>query len=189
MSDSEPHVCPVERAGSLDSRFRRWLQNPRKILGPYIHEGMAALDLGCGPGFFTIEIAHMVGKSGRVIACDLQNGMLQKVRDKVQGTELEGRITFHRCETDRIGWSDEVDFVLAFYMVHEIQDQGGLFAELASILKPGGQILVVEPPLHVSKSAFAKTIELAQGSGLTPEGGPTVAFSKSVILRKRGDRG
>jgi ubiquinone/menaquinone biosynthesis C-methylase UbiE len=189
MSDSEPRVCPVERAGSLDSRFRRWLQNPRKILGSHIHEGMTVLDLGCGPGFFTIEIAHMVGKSGGVIACDLQDGMLQKVRDKVQGTELEGRIRFHRCEAEKIGWSSEVDFVLAFYMVHEIPDQGGLFAELAPILKPGGQILVVEPPFHVSKSAFERTIGLARDAGLTPEDGPKVAFSKAVILRKPGDRG
>ncbi len=42
-------VCPVELAGSLDNRFRRWLQNPRKILAPYVREGMKVLDIGCGP--------------------------------------------------------------------------------------------------------------------------------------------
>jgi hypothetical protein len=65
MGVGKNRVCPVERAGSLDNRFRRLLQNPRKILGPYIEEGMTVLDLGCGPGFFSIEIAQMVGKSGR----------------------------------------------------------------------------------------------------------------------------
>jgi ubiquinone/menaquinone biosynthesis C-methylase UbiE len=188
MSDAKARVCPVERAGSLDNRTRRWLQNPRKILGPYIKEGMTVLDLGCGPGFFLIEIAQMVGESGRVIACDLQEGMLQKVRDKVRGTDLEARITLHKCETDRIGWSDEVDFALAFYMVHEIPDQRRLFAELSAILRPEGQILVVEPPFHVSKSAFRETIRVARAAGFTPEEGPKVIFSKTVIL-KRGDRG
>ena len=77
MSDGNKRVCPVERAGSLDNRFRRWLQDPRKILSPHIKEGMTVLDLGCGPGYFTIDIAQMVGKSGRVIAADLQEGMLK----------------------------------------------------------------------------------------------------------------
>ena len=89
MSNRRNRVCPVERAGSLDNRIRRWLQNPRKILEPYIKEGMTVLDVGCGPGFFSIEIAQLVGKSGRVIAADLQEGMLQKLRDKIRGTELE----------------------------------------------------------------------------------------------------
>ena len=184
MGGGKNHVCPIERAGSLDSRFRRWVQNPRKILAPYIKERMTVLDLGCGPGFFSVDIAQMVGKSGRVIASDLQEGMLRKLGDKIQGTELEERIVLHRCEQDKIGWSEKVDFVLAFYVVHEIPEQGELFKELESILQPNGQILVVEPPFHVSKSAFQETIRKAQDAGFRPEEGPKVIFSKTVILEK-----
>ncbi|MCP4372916.1 MAG: SAM-dependent methyltransferase, partial [Deltaproteobacteria bacterium] len=61
MSNRNNRICPVERAGSLDSRIRRWLQNPQKILKPYIKEGMTVLDVGCGPGFFSIDMAQMVG--------------------------------------------------------------------------------------------------------------------------------
>jgi 2-polyprenyl-3-methyl-5-hydroxy-6-metoxy-1,4-benzoquinol methylase len=50
-------VCPVEKAKHLDSFFRKILQNPQKILRKYINKGMTVLDFGCGPGFFTIEIA------------------------------------------------------------------------------------------------------------------------------------
>jgi ubiquinone/menaquinone biosynthesis C-methylase UbiE len=59
-------------------------------------------------------MALMVGKSGQVIACDLQEGMLQKVREKIDGTELEARITLHKCEEGKIGVSDHLDFVLLF---------------------------------------------------------------------------
>ncbi len=177
-------VCPVERAGSLDNRFRRWLQDPRKIVGPYIEAGMTVLDLGCGPGFFTIDMARMVGKSGRVIASDLQEGMLRKLRDKIQGTELEERITLHRCEADRIGVSENVDFVLAFYMVHEVPNQEELFYEIGSILKPNGQLLIVEPPFHVSKTAFAETVRKARSAGFITVERPKVLFSKTVIMKK-----
>jgi ubiquinone/menaquinone biosynthesis C-methylase UbiE len=184
MRDRKNRVCPVERAVGLDNRFRRWLQNPRKILGPYIKAGMTVLDLGCGPGFFSIEIARMVGKSGRVIASDLQEGMLRKIRKKIQGTEIEERITLHQCQKNRIGVSEKVDFVLAFYVVHEVQNQKEFFSEIGSIVKPKGQVFIVEPPFHVSKGAFEDTVSIAEGAGFTAAEKPKVLFSKAVILRK-----
>jgi ubiquinone/menaquinone biosynthesis C-methylase UbiE len=171
-------------AGSLDNRIRRWLQNPRRILKPFIKEGMTVLDIGCGPGFFSVDLAQMVGKSGRVIASDLQEGMLQKLRNKIKGTELEERITLHKCEENKIGLSENVDFVLAFYMVHEIPIQEDFFNEIASLLKPTGQVFIVEPPFHVSRKAFEETIRKAQNAGFTPVERPKVLLSKTVILKK-----
>jgi ubiquinone/menaquinone biosynthesis C-methylase UbiE len=184
MGERKNRVCPVEISGSLDNRFRRWLQNPRKILAPYIREGMTVLDFGCGPGFFSMDMAQMVGKSGRLIASDLQEGMLQKLRNKISGTELEDRIRLHKCQENSIGLSEKVDFVLAFYMVHEIRDQEAFFKEIAAILKPNGQVLIVEPPFHVSKKAFEETIGAARRVGLTPTDGPKMLLSKTVVLRK-----
>jgi len=184
VSDKNNRVCPVERAGSLDNKIRRWLQNPRKILSPFIEEGMTVLDLGCGPGFFSIDMAQMVGKSGRVIASDLQEGMLQKLKEKIQGTELEERITLHKCQKNRIGVLENVDFVLAFYMVHEVPNQEEFLNEIGAILKPNGQIFIVEPPFHVSKKSFKKTIRTARGAGFTPAERPKVLFSKTMIFKK-----
>jgi ubiquinone/menaquinone biosynthesis C-methylase UbiE len=184
MGDRKNRVCPVEIAGSLDNRIRRWLQNPQKILRPYIGEGMTVLDLGCGPGFFSVDIAQMVGKSGRVIAADLQEGMLQKLRDKIRGTDLEGRITLHKCEENKIGLSEEVDFILAFYMVHEVPHQEELFNEMNSIIKRSGQVFIIEPPFHVSKTVFEETIRSARDAGFTPVERPKVFLGRTVILNK-----
>jgi ubiquinone/menaquinone biosynthesis C-methylase UbiE len=177
-------VCRVSHAGRLDNRIRRWLQNPRKILSPYIKEGMTVLDMGCGPGFFSVELAQMVGISGRVIAADLQEEMLAKLRDKIKGTELEKRIVLHKCEKNKIGVSEKVDFVLVVYMIHEIPNQEEFFKEIASILKPNGQLFIVEPPFHVSKPAFEETIRKALGAGFTPIESPKVFLSKTVLLKK-----
>jgi len=184
MSDRNNRVCPVERAGSLDSRIRRWFQNPQKILRPYIVEGMTVLDVGCGPGFFSIDMAYMVGKAGRVIASDLQEGMLQKLRDKIKGTEVEKRITLHKCEENKIGITDHVDFVLLFYMVHEVPNKFSFFDEIATILKPNGQVLLVEPPFHVSKLAFEETIKNTRDAGFSDTEGPHILFHKTAILKK-----
>ena len=95
MSGKDEHVCPVENAGGLDSGIRKLLHRPKKILGNYVRDGMTVLDLGCGPGFFSVELAEMVGASGKVIAADLQEGMLRKLENKIRGTEIEKRIKLH----------------------------------------------------------------------------------------------
>lgn len=184
MKESKHRVCPVERAGSLESRLRRWLQNPQKILRPYIHKGMKVLDVGCGPGFFSIDMAHLVGDSGRVIALDLQEGMLQKVKNKIQGTDFEKRFTLLKCEEDKLGVAEKVDFILAFYMFHEVTDQDGFLDEIGSILNPNGQVLIVEPPFHVSQSAFKDMIRKAEEAGLILVDKPKVFLSKTALLKK-----
>ena len=162
MDNERNRVCPVALADSLDNKMRRWLQNPHKILSPFIREGMTVLDVGCGPGFFSIELAKMVGSNGKVISADLQDGMLLKLAGKIRGTELEKRIKLVKCEKDRINVSEKIDFGLAFFMVHEIPGKEHFFKELKSILNEKGQILIVEPKfLHVSRKDFELTTKIA----------------------------
>jgi len=184
MVNRNNRVCPLERAGRLDSKLRRWVQNPRKILAPYLTEGMTALDLGCGPGYFTLEITQLVGKSGRVIAVDMQEGMLQIIREKIHGTELEPRITLHQCRQDALGVSEPVDFLLAFYMIHEVPDKPRLFSEVARLLKPTGRMLIVEPPFHVATTAFTAMLATAEQAGLSAVERPKMWPSLAVVLRK-----
>ena len=186
MVDKDRGVCPVERADGLDSKVRKLLQNPRKILGKYVKEGMTAVDIGCGPGFFSVEMARMVGESGRVIATDLQEGMLQKLKMKINGTEIEKRIRLHKCEEARIGVSEKADFVLVFYMVHEVTDRKKFLEQIISMLKPDGKALIVEPKLfHVSKSEFKETVMTAIEIGFKPVEEPRIFLSRAMVLEKR----
>jgi len=184
LNKEKNRVCPVELAGSLDNRIRKWFQNPQKILGPYIKEGMKVLDIGCGPGFFSIELAKMVGKNGKVFSVDLQEGMLQKISIKIQGTELEGRIKLIKSEEDEINISEKVDFILAFYMVHEVPNKNRFFEALKNVLAEKGQFLIVEPKLfHVTKKEFGETMKIAGQAGFKVTQGPKLPLSFSAILK------
>lgn len=184
MNDNKHPVCTVEHAGSLDNKIRKFFQNPEKILNPYIQEGVTVLDVGCGPGFFSIDMAKMVGKSGKVVAVDLQEGMLQIIRSKIEGTELESRIKLHKCTENKIGLSVQVDFILLFYTVHEVPDKSTFFRELFSALKPDRQVLIVEPPFHVSEFTFQKTLQIAKEVGFVISKGSKMLFQKTEMLTR-----
>ncbi|WP_406656118.1 class I SAM-dependent methyltransferase [Methanolobus sp. ZRKC2] len=185
MSTRNTHVCPVKKSGSLDNRVRRWLQNPQKILAPYIKEGMDVLEVGCGPGFFTLDMAWMVGKSGKVVAVDLQEGMLEQVQEKISGSEIEQNIELHRCTGDSIGVSGSFDLAFLFYIVHELPDREAFFTEMVSLLKDGGRVYIEEPPFHVSKKEFEESLEIAAEAGLTAVDRPNRFPDKAAVLQKR----
>lgn len=184
LMSNKNRVCPVELSHSLDSFVRRLLQNPRKILSPYITQGMSVLDIGCGPGFFSIEIAKLVGATGKVFSADLQEGMLQRLRDKIKETEPEQRITLIKCDSDKINVPEMVDFILAFYVVHEVPDKNLFFKQLRNILNENGQFLLVEPTLfHVSRKEFEATTRIAEINRFKVYPGPRLRFSWSALLK------
>jgi len=182
--DASPRVCPWQRAWGLDNWVRKLIQNPYRIVGGYIKEGQTVLDLGCGPGVFSIAMAEMVGEKGKVISVDIQDEMLLMLRQKIEHTEFESRILIHKSGPDKIGISEKADFALAFYMVHEVPNVERFLGELAMILKPQGKFLIVEPKFHVSKSSFEKTIKIAQSVGLNPISQPKMLLSRAVLLQR-----
>jgi ubiquinone/menaquinone biosynthesis C-methylase UbiE len=182
MSDSS-RICSWKIAFALDNPIRRIIHNPQKILGGIIEPGQIVLDLGCGPGTFSLAMAKMVGESGKVIAVDVQEEMLQILREKAAQQGLESRIVTHKSDPDRIGISEKVDFALAFYMVHEVPDAEAFLKEIVSILKPKGKLLIVEPKMHVSATAFEKTIEVARQAGLSPISEPKIRFIRSKLFQ------
>lgn len=176
------HICPVESSGNLDNGLRRFIHNPKKILTPLVRSGMRVLDMGCGPGFFTLRLADLVGDRGRVYAADLQPGMLAQVERKIRGTVLESRVILHQCEETRVGVEEHLDFVLAFYVVHELPDQAAFFAEMRERLRPGAIMLMVEPPFHVSRQAFSRQVQRAADAGFIAAPASEFRLSPARIL-------
>ena len=184
-SNHDHFICPPWLAGMLESPLRKVMHKPERLLSGLVEPGMTVLDIGCGPGFFTLAMARLVGPNGRVIAADLQPEMLARVRAHAEKEGLLERITLHQCEPMRIGLAGPVDFVLAFWMVHEVPDRQAFLNEVYHLLKPGGRLLVVEPQMHVDRINFAETMKLAAGRGFTPLGERKVTISRAMVLEKK----
>jgi ubiquinone/menaquinone biosynthesis C-methylase UbiE len=179
----EKHVCPCWLCFSFDNFFRRLVHNPKKILSPYVKEGNTVLDVGPGMGYFSISLAELAGVTGSVIACDIQEKMLKALQARAGKAGLTDRIQTRLATEDSLGIERKVDFILAFWMVHEVPDKMRFLAELHSLLKPQGLFLLVEPILHVTDRMFDETTRVALDAGFAIRDRPRVALSRAALLR------
>ena len=184
MDVQSTNICPVEGANALDVGIRKWFHNPRKIFAPYITPNMKILDIGCGPGFFSVELASLLEESGHITSVDLQQGMLDKISNKIKGTPLENKITLHKCSKNSLDLAGKFDFAFSFWVIHEIPDKLRLFNELNLLINSTGKILIVEPKVHTSKHYFAELEKTANQTGFKIIASPRVFFSRSILLQK-----
>lgn len=177
-------VCSHTHSFFLDNFLRRLFQNPKKIVGEYINPGDTIIDIGCGPGFFSIDMAKIVNETGKVYAVDLQKEMLDNVKEKAEKQHLSHQIIFHNCRQDKIGLNPDVkaDFILAYYMVHETPDPVSFLKEVKTLLKKGGKFLIVEPLFHVSEEKFKQIARDAKSLGFATLDFPRKKGGRSLLL-------
>jgi len=163
------------------------MHDPATILGPFVSEGMTVVEPGPGMGFFTMELARLVGRPGRVVAIDVQPKMLVELRHRAGKAGLLDRIEARQGPGDGMGLDDlegQVDFVLAFAVVHELPGAERFFAEVSKALKPGCRLLLAEPHLQVSEKAFAATLQTAGQNGFRVDSRPVIRWTRSAVLVK-----
>ncbi len=136
-------------------------------------------------GMFSLAMAKMVGVSGRVYSVDIQPKMLDALRKRAERAGVAARIQLIHANQDNIGIQEPVDFVLAFWMVHEVQDRRRFFDQVASVLKKKtGAFLFVEPKMHVSRSQYENSLNVAKNAGLEIRETPSIRISFAAVLRK-----
>ncbi|HUI43252.1 MAG TPA: methyltransferase domain-containing protein [Terriglobia bacterium] len=179
-------VCPWWLGYLLASPLRRVFDNPARLLAPYVRPGMTVLEPGPGMGFFTLELARLVGPSGRVIAVDVQTRMLEGLKRRARRAGLADRIEARLTNPDSLGIGDlsSIDFILAFAVVHELPSPSLFFAEAARVLAAGGCLLLAEPKGHVRPAMFDDELQAAAHAGLVVAGRPAVSRSHSALLKK-----
>lgn len=175
-------VCPWWLCFTFDNPLRKLLHNPEAILSPYVRRGSTVIDIGPGMGYFSIPLARLVGPTGHVIAIDVQAKMLAALTSRARRSGVSERIQPHLASPDSLGNHPKADFVMAFWMAHEVPNQRAFLTEIFGFLKPEGLFLLVEPILHVRKKSFLRTIQTAKEVGFIVKDMPKIRLSHSVLF-------
>ena len=162
--------------------FRRLHQRPRKFLGELVKPGMIVADIGCGLGFYTTEMACMVGEKGRVLAVDFQPEMLSFTQRKARKAAVSERVEFVQCTQDDLIVSEHVDFALSMWVAHEVPDRERFFRQIRGLLKPDGRFLLAEPKFHVRKELYKAVCDDAEEAGLKKISEPRVGGSRAALF-------
>lgn len=178
------HVCPWWLCKSFDNPLRRLFQDPEKILEPHVKPGFTVIDVGPGMGYFTIPLLRLVGSGGKVVALDIQKRMLDALRQRADRAGLSGNLVTHLGKPGDPDMPDSADFILIFWMIHEVPDQQAFLSDLNACLRPGGRMMIAEPRLHVSAKRFQSTLDAAERVGLTLVARPEINLSRSALFAR-----
>ena len=129
-------------------------RDPYKVLrAAGLEPGQKVLEVGCGPGFFTIPAARIVGEEGSVLAFDINPVAVEHVRRKIEeaGVTNARVIVADATKTDLPAESFDLAFV--FGLARPIGDMAAIWAELHRLLKPQG-ILSIEGRLRPPERLF-----------------------------------
>jgi ubiquinone/menaquinone biosynthesis C-methylase UbiE len=166
----------------FDHRVRRLFQPTGPVVDSLVASGNSCLDIGCGMGYFTIPLAQLVGPTGHVTAVDLQSQMLKAAARRAQREGVAGRISLHLPDDPNWAVPEHYDFILAFWMLHEVPDQKALLGTLRKVLKTSGCFLLVEPRLHVRERQWQDSLGLAEAVGFRRHMPQPIKFSRAAIL-------
>jgi predicted methyltransferase len=138
-------VMSVAHADWLTRPERDAQEQPDRVVAELnIPTGATVVDLGAGVGYFTWRLAKQVGPSGKVIAVDIQEGMLELLRENLEARGVTNtEVVLGSPENPRLPLG-KVDLVLLVDVYHELAHPEQTMEHVRRSLKPGGRVAIIE---------------------------------------------
>jgi len=159
--------CPVwlRWLVELDNPFTKTNRAAFIVETLALSPGMTVLDAGCGPGRLTVPLARSVGAAGRVVAFDIQTGMLARAKAKVEAAGLTNVEFVAGALGEGNLPANHFDRAVLVTVLGEIPDRATALEELFNTLKPGGLLAVVEVIFDPHFQSRGTVTSLAISSG------------------------
>ncbi|HEY2784279.1 MAG TPA: methyltransferase domain-containing protein [Fimbriiglobus sp.] len=138
-------VMGYRAAEWLDRKERVKEEEPAKLIKALgVKPGMVVADVGAGSGFHTFLLSPLVGDKGKIIACDIQQEMLDLIEKKAKKLSITNVERVKGTETDPKLPKAGVDLILLVDVYHEFSFPYEMTEKMVESLKPGGRIAFVE---------------------------------------------
>ena len=175
-------VCPSWFSFILYNPVRKAFTDRSKVLDEScITRESVVLEIGAGNGFFTEAIAE---RAKKVIAVELQQGMVRKLRKRVERFGNAVEIVLKDIASADLA-HDMADVCLLYYSFHEIARQEEAAAIIARTVRRNGILSIYEPSVEVNSGDMETTVLLFQSLGFSLVGAPANMFTRFARLRKQ----
>ena len=173
---------------------RRKRQNPELILSSLgLKKGMCFIDSGSNDGFFTLPAARIVGSSGRIIAIDVDEEALLRLKTKLDHENISNVEIINKPSENVIVASNIADIIFFGTVLHDFKDPLQVLKNSRSMLKDSGLILdydwrklnaTIGPPYDIRFSED-EVFRLAKNSGLSVASAKIIDSNfYNVVLKK-----
>jgi ubiquinone/menaquinone biosynthesis C-methylase UbiE len=138
------HGDPKAYIAALDDPKRDAYQKPHEVMQALaVKEGEIVADIGAGSGYFSMRLSHHVGASGRVYAVDISPDMIRHLHARVRDMALLNVSPILALPDDSL-LPQPVDRFLIVDVWHHIEDQSGYLERMKKLLKPRGQVVMID---------------------------------------------
>ncbi len=157
-------ACPPSFSWYFESDFRKGLMRPvLDRLG--ILPGDRVLELGPGPGAFSVDAARRAGSEGRLTVVDIQPAMIAKVEARLRAANITNAETRVAGAYELPLADSSIDRAFMVTVVGEIADRRRALAELHRVLRPGGVLSITEEFSDPDYPFRIETIRKAEAAG------------------------
>lgn len=186
----------VEGAAWLDRPEREAEEAPSQAIAALkIAPGSVVADVGAGSGYYTVRLSEVVGPGGRVVATDLQPGMLDLIRAKVVRLGLANVTLVQGRPDDPVLPAATFDLIVMVDVYHELASPQIFVRKLREALKPGGRLVLIEfrledprvPIREVHKMSVAQVREELGADGFQIDRVIDVLPWQHIIVLKTGN--
>lgn len=128
----------------VNSHARRTAQDSAAFLLPHLKPHHTILDIGCGPGTITADLAELVPE-GKVTGVDAVEAVLERARAHVAGRSGITNCTFEVADANALPYPDDsFDVVFCHQVLQHVQNPVGILKEMQRVAKPGGIVAARE---------------------------------------------
>jgi ubiquinone/menaquinone biosynthesis C-methylase UbiE len=117
--------------------------------------GMSVADVGAGEGYYTVRLAPVVGKKGRVLAEDILPEVRDQLSDRVQREGLDNVAVKLGTPDDPTLPSNSFDRIFLVHMYHEVASPYAFLWHMREGLKPSGEVILVDSDRPVKQHGIA----------------------------------
>jgi arsenite methyltransferase len=129
----------------LDDPQRDAYQKPHEVITALgLKQGEVVADIGAGSGYFTFRLAQHVGETGRVYAVDVSPDMILHMNERIRDLKVKNVVTILSTPDDPLLIDGSIDRFFICDTWHHIQNQQHYLVLMKKVLKPGGQVIMID---------------------------------------------